>query len=145
MQNVHKSTLRHLFEVRPETASTHASSLMQNYVSDVVVGVAVLFTFLNGERHSCSYQSVQLVHLHAFVSFPSKSNIHRKTRGRLDEAYSDKEVSVAVQTCISFAPKIGVVVDNHSLLAIRTSDIAEGNIGTYLFDNVTSPPTTKDV
>ena len=65
---MHKSTLRRLFEVRPETARTHACSLMHNVlVSDVVVGVAVTFTFLNGERHACPYQSVQLGHLHAFV------------------------------------------------------------------------------
>ena len=36
---------------------------------------------------------------------------------------------------MSFAPKIAVVVDNHSLLAIRTSDIAKGNISAYLLDN----------
>ena len=55
-------------------------------------------------------------------------------RGRLDEAYSDKEVSVAVHTCMPFAAKIAVVVDNHSLLAIHTSDV-EGNINAYLLDN----------
>ena len=60
---------------------------------------------------------------------------HRTTRGQLDEAYSDKKVSVAVHTCMSFAPKIAVVVDNYSLLAIRTSDIREGNISAYLLDN----------
>ena len=57
------------------------------------------------------------------------------TRGRLDEAYSNKEVSVAVDICMSFAPKIAVVVANHSLLAIRTSDVVEGNISAYLLDN----------
>ena len=36
-------------------------------MSDVVVGVAVSFTFLSGERHPCPYQSVKLVHLRAFV------------------------------------------------------------------------------
>ena len=36
---------------------------------------------------------------------------------------------------MSFAPKIAVVVDNHSLLAIRTSDVVEGNISAYLLDN----------
>ena len=60
-------------------------------------------------------------------------NIYRTTRGRLDEEYSDYEVSVAVHACMSFAPKIAVVVDNHSLLAIRTSDV-EGNISAYLRD-----------
>ena len=41
---------------------------MQNIeVSDVVVNVAVLFTFLNVERHACPYQTVQLVDMHAFV------------------------------------------------------------------------------
>ena len=35
---------------------------------------------------------------------------------------------------MSFAPKIAVIVDNHSLLAIRTSDV-EGNISAYLLDN----------
>ena len=34
---------------------------------------------------------------------------------------------------MSFAPKIAVVVDNHSLLAIHTSDV-EGNINAYLLD-----------
>jgi len=38
---------------------------------------------------------------------------------------------------MSFAPKIVVVVDNHSLLAIRTSDV-EGNISAYLLDNESS-------
>ena len=52
-----------------------------------------------------------------------------------DEAYSDKEVTVAVHTCMSFAPKIAVVVDNHLLLAICTSDVVEGNTSSYLLDN----------
>ena len=60
---------------------------------------------------------------------------YRTTRGRLDEAYSDEEVSVALHRCMSFAQKIAVVVDNHSLLAIRTSDIAKGNISACLLDN----------
>ena len=60
------------------------------------------------------------------------------TRGLLDEAYSDEEVSAAVQTCMSIAPKIAVVVNNHSLLAIRTSEVVEGNISAYLRDNETS-------
>ena len=34
---------------------------------------------------------------------------------------------------MSFAPKIAVVIDNHSLLAIRKSDV-EGNISAYLLD-----------
>ena len=42
-------------------------------MSDVVVGVAVSFTFLNGERHACPHQSVQLVDLHVFVH---KRNVH---------------------------------------------------------------------
>ena len=36
---------------------------------------------------------------------------------------------------MSFAPKIAVIVDNHSLLAIHTSDEVEENISTYLLDN----------
>ena len=35
---------------------------------------------------------------------------------------------------MSFTPKIAVVVDKHSLLAIRTFDV-EGNISAYLVDN----------
>ena len=35
---------------------------------------------------------------------------------------------------MSFTPKIALVVDNHSLLAIRTSDV-KGNINAYLVDN----------
>ena len=95
-------------------------------MSDIVVGVAVSFTFLNGERHACPYQSVQLGHLHAFV--------HKRIIFCID-VHSDEEVSGALHTCMSFAPKIAVVVDNHSLLAIRTSDIAKGNISAYLLDN----------
>ena len=55
------------------------------------------------------------------------------THGRHDEA-SDKEVSVAVHTCMSSAPKIAVVVDNHSLIAIQ-SDVVDGYISAYLLDN----------
>ena len=36
---------------------------------------------------------------------------------------------------MSFAPKIVVVVDNHSHLAIRTIDVVEGNTSAYLLDN----------
>ena len=37
---------------------------------------------------------------------------------------------------MSFAPKIAmVVVDNHSLFAVCTSDVVEGNISAYLLDN----------
>ena len=36
---------------------------------------------------------------------------------------------------MSFAPKIAVVVDNHSVLAIHTSDVVERNISAYLLDN----------
>ena len=36
---------------------------------------------------------------------------------------------------MSFAPNIAMVVDNHSLLAIRTSDVVERNISAYLLDN----------
>ena len=39
---------------------------------------------------------------------------------------------------MSLAPKIAMVVDNHSLLAIRTSDIAKRNISACLLDNETS-------
>ena len=63
------------------------------------------------------------------------SQPYRTTRGRLDEAYSDKEVSVAVHSCTSFARKIAVVVDNYSLLVLRTSDVVEGNISPYLLEN----------
>ena len=38
---------------------------------------------------------------------------------------------------MSFSPNIAVVVDNHSLLAIRTSDV-EGNISAYLLDDETT-------
>ena len=71
------------------------------------------------------------------IHWSNKVN-HRTSRGRLDEAYSDEEVSVAVRTCKSFAPKIAVVADNHSLLAIHTSDVLEGNISAYLLDNESS-------
>ena len=54
---------------------------MQNIqVSDVVYSVAVSFTFLNGERHACPYQTVQLVDLHAFVH--KRSLLHPKS-GRI--------------------------------------------------------------
>ena len=59
------------------------------------------------------------------MSFASTSNrpvIHWSNkanhieRGRLDEADYDKEVNVAVHACVSFTPKIAVVVHNHSFL-----------------------------
>ena len=40
---------------------------------------------------------------------------------------------------MSFAPKRAMIVNNHSLLAIRTSDV-EGNISAYLLDNEPSDP-----
>ena len=45
---------------------------------------------------------------------------------------------------MSFASKIAVVVYNHSLLAIRTSDV-EGNISAYLLDYEPSKDEGRDV
>ena len=56
-----------------------------------------------------------------------------------------EEVNVAVHTCMSFAPKIAVVVDNHSHLAIHTSDVVEWNISAYLLDNESSDDEGVDV
>ena len=44
---------------------------------------------------------------------------------------------------MSFAPKIAVIFDNHSLLAKHTSDVVEGNIGAYLLDNEPSDDVDK--
>ena len=39
---------------------------------------------------------------------------------------------------MSFTPNIVMVVDNHSLFAIRTSDVLEANINAYLLNNETA-------
>ena len=44
---------------------------------------------------------------------------------------------VTVHVCVSFSPQITMVVNNHMLLAVRTSDV-EGNIPAYLVGNETS-------
>ena len=71
------------------------------------------------------------------IHWSNKVN-HITTRGRLDEAYSDNEVSVPVHACVSFAPKIALVVDNHSLFAIPTSEVVERNIIAYLLNDEAS-------
>ena len=46
---------------------------------------------------------------------------------------------------MSFAPKIAMVVNNHSLLAIRTSDVVKGNISVYLLNNETAHDQGVDI
>ena len=127
-------------------------------MSDVVVGVAVrlLFVMVRDTRgptkvfilYICMVSCIREKSSASTSNRPAvdwsiKVNHYRTTRGRLDEAYSDEEVSVSVHTCMSFVPKIAVVVDVHSLFAIHTSDVVEGNISAYF--SITSPLTTKAV
>ena len=85
-------------------------------MSDVIVGVAVSLTCLNGERHACPYQIV-VVGLHAVVHkiiffFFFLLNDHMAESQR-------KEVSVTDHACVSFALQIAMVVNDHTLLAVR--------------------------
>ena len=86
-------------------------------MSDVIVGVTVSLTLLNGEIHACPYQFVQLLGLHAVVHtvIVLLLNDHN---GRI-AAYSDEEISVIDLICVSFALQIAMVVNSHTLLAVR--------------------------
>ena len=87
-------------------------------MSDVIVGVAVSLTGPNGERHACPYQIIQLVGLHAVVHTIIVFFFAERPYGRI-AAYSDEEISVIDLACVSIALQIVMVVNSHTLLAIR--------------------------